>query len=86
MCRALDKCLGPVKREYAATPGIWVKAARGALRGTGKERACSCPESRQNGTVYVHGLSLVGLGEDPKEVEERGEPSILGAGSRLPSN
>ena len=43
--------------------------------------ACSCPESRQNGTVYVHGLSLVGLGEDPKEVEERGEPSILGAGS-----
>ena len=31
--------------------------------------ACSCPESRQNGTVHVHGLSLVGLG---KEGPERG--------------
>ena len=31
--------------------------------------------------VHVHGLFLVDLGKDPKEVEERGEPSILGAGS-----
>ena len=53
-----------------------------ALCGHGKgSGACSCPESRQNGTVHVHGLFLVGLGKDPKEVEERGEPSILGAGS-----
>ena len=43
--------------------------------------ACSCPEGRQNGTVHVHGLFLVGLGKDPKEAEERVEPSILGAGS-----
>ena len=70
-----------MKREYAATPGIWVKAARGALRGTGKERACSCPESCQNGTVHVHELFLVGLGKDLKVVEERVGPSILGAGS-----
>ena len=49
-----------------------------------KRKPCSCPESRQNGTVQVHGLFLVGLGKDPKEVEERVEPSILGAGSSCP--
>jgi hypothetical protein len=38
----------------------------------------------KKGTVHVHGLFLVGLGKDPKEVEERGEPSIHGAGSSCP--
>jgi hypothetical protein len=58
------------------------QAARGALRGTGKERKpVVALRAAKKGTVHVHGLFLVGLGKDPKEVEERGEPSILGAGS-----
>jgi hypothetical protein len=59
--------------------GSKVEARLGRARGA---EPAVAPESRQKGTVHVHGPFLVG--KDPKEVEERVEPSILGAGSSDP--
>jgi hypothetical protein len=43
------------------------------MHGKGAE-ACSCPESRQKRHCARSRAISGGLGKDPKEVEERGEP------------